>query len=98
MQAEESAVAQQPVAGPSAVISAGDDSSNGTLPQAGDNKVEGGAVENEAAGEDTDMSEQLPEGASEVLYINNLNEKIKLDGVFQFFISRSGSARANSFL
>lgn len=30
--------------------------------------------------EDVDMADALPEGASEVLYINNLNEKIKLEG------------------
>lgn len=29
---------------------------------------------------DVEMVESLPEGASEVLYLNNLNENIKLDG------------------
>jgi RNA recognition motif-containing protein len=29
---------------------------------------------------DVEMKDDLPEGASQVLYINNLNEKIKIDG------------------
>lgn len=47
-------------------------------------KVEG----EEDVKEDVEMVEELPEGASEVIYINNLNEKIKIDGKF----------RSNSFL
>ena len=43
---------------------------NGTAP----------AVNGVAVGEDVVMGDALPEGASEVIYINNLNEKIKLDG------------------
>lgn len=34
-----------------------------------------------------DKKEELPEGASEVLYINNLNERIKLDSAFRFSLS-----------
>lgn len=29
---------------------------------------------------DVEMKDDLPAGASQVLYINNLNEKIKIDG------------------
>lgn len=31
-------------------------------------------------GEDVEMVDTLPEDASEVIYVNNLNEKIKIDG------------------
>lgn len=43
---------------------------NGTTP----------AVNGAAVVGDVEMGDSLPEGASEVIYINNLNEKIKLDG------------------
>jgi hypothetical protein len=55
--------------------------STSTLPNgnhAEEEKKDDVAVKGES--EDVEMKDVLEEGASEVIYINNLNEKIKLDG------------------
>jgi hypothetical protein len=55
--------------------------STSTLPNGNhveEEKKDDVAVKGES--EDVEMKDVLEEGASEVIYINNLNEKIKLDG------------------
>lgn len=52
-------------------------------------------IEVKGESEDVEMKDAVTEGASEVIYINNLNEKIKLDGKLarQSFFKKTACSR-----
>lgn len=75
---------------------------NGSDPQHNVDEEKAAVLATAGEGEDVEMKDALPDDASQVIYINNLNEKIKIEGnvvashLISFFARSFAQAKRDS--